>query len=389
MVASRVFWGSLFSFCLIATHVSSAQCLQQASSSGGSGAEVIGPNSGLGAPNALIMRESFTLPPQLVELAGPSSLVPRGTLSFTRPATWGCALAPGYVLVAASDLLIFDITNPGQPTQVNSISVPFLAQNVTYENGLAFIITSLGTLEIYDASNLPNATWLGSLNTLTGGNFTRIIAAGTMVCLAPFDRFASVEIIDVSVPGTPQRISDFPNLSPRVADIDGNTLVVGGEHAFTIIDIQDPNHPVQLSSYAMGTSVTGLAIDESNLYVATVSEITRFDISVRNDPRPLDQTTASPGVGLGIGLVHRDNRLYASDVQSGIVGFELNSCTGAVLRGDCDSSGSLDWPDFQHLAVCLLGSGGPGDAFCSCVDIDGDGQRTILDASLMQLRFGG
>lgn len=70
-------------------------------------------------------------------------------------------------------------------------------------------------------------------------------------------------------------------------------------------------------------------------------------------------------------------------------GFWVESIVGAPVPGDCDSSGTVDFSDYNQFETCNLGPGNGLSVGCGCVDLDLDGHVSMADYAIFQMVFTG
>lgn len=338
-----------------------------------------------GHGNVLLLELADNNQLQVMEILAPNTVQARGVISIQGGSLeTGFDLNSSHAFVAIGDVLIYDLTDLENPQWVTTIPFFSGATNVTVTDSLAFVTTAIGSMEIFDISSLPTATYLTTVWLAGGTGINHIVVNDNLLCNVAVDTFGEVTLLDITNPRAPRLLSRINNLAPYSADFLGNRLVVGGVSELFVIDIQDPNIPVIQGTHALDARATGIALRGDNAFVATRDWVGRFDLSDPNGPSLYDQTFADAGQGLYL----RDTRLHASDTQEGLRVYVLESCAGVGLAGDCDGSGSVDWPDYLILDGCLDGPGVEGSSECRCFDLDADGGQTVRDAALFQKSFG-
>ncbi len=158
------------------------------------------------------------------------------------------------------DVQVWDVSNPAAPvlettlTGTDTLSV----HDVTVQNNRLYMAGWGGQLDIWDISNLPSATRLGSffsgyhtqdISVTSDGNF--------LACPRELSSNGDVGIFDISNPANVARVATITQpgwgisaTSPSTSKIMGNLLFVAWYQAgLLVFDITNPANPVMVGNY--------------------------------------------------------------------------------------------------------------------------------------------
>lgn len=158
------------------------------------------------------------------------------------------------------DIFVFDVSDPTHPQLIVSKDIGSSGINALYISG-DYLYGASGNdgkeLVIFDISNPPLISEVGSFDLPGSSNGLSVISFGTIVALGRTDS-ASYELnfLDVSNPAGPQLVKEFGDLDDvrDFAVSDQNLYVI--EDSATdvrIYDIADPSNPIYLGGYNRGS----------------------------------------------------------------------------------------------------------------------------------------
>lgn len=154
-----------------------------------------------------------------------------------------------FVFIAAdlNGLDIINVTDPANPSFVNNIAVPNRANEVKILGNHLYISCYGGGLRIYEISDPINPTEVGSW-TQTPCVYSTAIKDS----IAYVGNTNGLTILDVSIPGAPQVISEINMIYSIKMEIKDNILIVlaGG---LVLIDVMNPYFPVKIAYSQSGT----------------------------------------------------------------------------------------------------------------------------------------
>lgn len=240
----------------------------------------------------------------------------------------------GQTLIATawnSGLLAFDISNPGQLTQLfappleseglGSLHSTALVENIIYlpvQEQFAFT----GSLGAFDLQDPTNPQMISTFKSGLDSFESLVHADGYLYVLGGYEP-RSVVIVDVRQPLAPVVVStfSFPDQVSRLAVI-GQTLYAMCDgyrcQSFTAVDISDVERPLLINEWFVPFDVLDSATDGSYLYTISANNIVRaLDIRQPDQPRivgTIDLPGGSPSL-----LTIIDNSLYVSAGPAGLM----------------------------------------------------------------------
>ena len=215
---------------------------------------------------------------------------------------------------SSRELLVIDISDPANPTEVGSATLgiapscpgtycPGGALAVHYNNGRVYIGTHrIGGDEfyIYDVSSPSNPTLIRSLE--IDHNINDIVVRGDYAFLATSDNSGELHIYDISDPGPITFVASF-NANRTLTDFEdglrlfllGDTLYLAregvnlaSEREFYMIDVSNPASPTELGSKNLNlnnnTEIAGVAVRGRLAFVAIDDPNTGLQILNISDP---------------------------------------------------------------------------------------------------------
>jgi hypothetical protein len=165
-----------------------------------------------------------------------------------------------YVAAGAGGLVVFDISNPGQPVRLGGYDTSGWAFGVHVAGSIAYAADDDAGLQVIDVSNPANPKWVGSYD--TSGNAEGVQVVGGYAYVA--DGAAGLQIIDVSNPIGPRRVGGFDTsgFAWGVHVVGNRAYVADGPSGLQVIDISNPATPKRLGGFdtsgnAWSVQVTG------------------------------------------------------------------------------------------------------------------------------------
>jgi len=160
-----------------------------------------------------------------------------------------------YIICTSRFILIWDVSDPYNPSPVNS----FWNSNETYGidkvNEYLYISGSEEGLAIYNVADPANEFLVG--NCETPGQGRDVFCFGDYAYIA--DGSAGLQVIDISQPENPHIAGTFPTLdTARSVFVSGNYAYLADWHSgLQVVDVSDPSEPTFAGSY----DTPGLARD--------------------------------------------------------------------------------------------------------------------------------
>ncbi|MCK5159324.1 MAG: hypothetical protein KAR08_09215, partial [Candidatus Heimdallarchaeota archaeon] len=264
-----------------------------------------------------------------LDISDPANPVKIG--QYTLPEDEFCAAVAvdgntAYLACAYYGLVSVDITDPTDMQFHDRLDIGGYSFEVIAESGIAYVAGGWEGLVIYDASDPADLTNISSIR--SGSYIDQIFKYGDYI-LTEYSAGNLLIILDVSVPSSPTEVTtysassviidivavnnyvylikgtscDIVNLtiigspvwesflslsfSGASADVDSNTLYIGGYYGFMIYNISNPTSPSLLSSHLLSDAIAirFICISSTNLFISLQSRgIEIFDVSTKSSP---------------------------------------------------------------------------------------------------------
>lgn len=146
--------------------------------------------------------------------------------------------------VGQSDMNIIGVSNPDEPTLINTVNLGWGMETIFPHENKLFIGGTSG-MQIWDNSNPANPSFLSEFTharacdpVFVKDNYAYVTLRDGSFC-AGFEN--QLDLIDISDITNPQLEKTFPMDNPHGLSIDGNTLFLcEGESGLKVFDIEDP-----------------------------------------------------------------------------------------------------------------------------------------------------
>jgi hypothetical protein len=236
-------------------------------------------------------------------------------------------------------LLTLDITNPANPSPVDTIVVPEPSGLFVVDN-YAFIPTeeySPSSGEIYrpgltliNVSNPVNPIFAGSYD---AGYIIDVVAHNDYAYVADYQ--GGLQIINISDPANPVETGKYqtPDTLEGTARV-----IVQGDYAYllvsdgmTILNISDPANPLYVGQYLSNNSPWGFYVLGSYAYLTDImSGLLIIDISIPDHPVLLGTSELYFGM---VDVVVRGNYAYAAENNGGLIIFDVTDPANPIQAG--------------------------------------------------------
>ncbi|NEO88714.1 MAG: hypothetical protein F6J87_31490, partial [Spirulina sp. SIO3F2] len=310
-------------------------------------------------------------------------------------------LPNGHDVVAIGDLVIwsgtgsgqsvqaFDLSDPRTPLLRATIPLPGLASWMAADGSLLYIYVRWdrssgypGGVEIYDLSNPDEPRHLGGIPVQPQDFVFDDLVAGDGLLLLVDSVASEIIVVDISDPASAAEVVRVPIQIPRFAYADGTLFLWNFRDAQLFVDVislRDPAQPRLLSSVPLSAPALELAVDDGLLFAALNTGLVVFDVSLPAAPRELGAEASGFAGGryLAKFLVDGPN-LYVGRGTSGMMIYDVSSCSACPV--DLDGDGELTVLDFLVFQNAF-------DAGDQLADVDDDGQLTIFDFLVFQSLF--
>ncbi len=188
-----------------------------------------------------------------------------------------------FCAIGEGGLSVLDITNSANPNWVGGCDTPGSAMSISVVGTHVFVADGTA-LQIINANN-PSAPFVE-------GSYTNcdrvkgVVSSGNFAFIA--DGTNGIQIIDVSVPATPSRVSGctFTNGFAEGLAVSGNYAYLAmGVAGLLVIDITNPSTPVVLGRYNTPGYARRVAVSGNYAYVADGSSgIQIINVTVATNP---------------------------------------------------------------------------------------------------------
>ena len=351
--------------------------------------ELMGDTGVLSSGNLLSTR----LAASVVDISDPSN--PRWLADLPVAEPFGLASSADTVFVAGKQegLLAFDLSNPAQPvlsatynTSTNQAGTPN-TRDIFIRGTHAYVADRNSGLTIYTIDPDQTLTPISNLSFNQAAQRVRV-----QDNLAFVSGNSKLFIIDISNPESPLELSSIDELPGtdnfiQSAVMQDQLLYTADEGVgYRVFDLSDLTNPVQLAHFTLddlppvsvGThEVFDLSIRGNLLYVAA----SRRGIAVYDNTDPLnpilvrhtDPNTdgATESIARYRDLVFRDNLLFTSAGEAGLRIFDLNDCAG-TCPADLNADGVLDFFDVSLFLVAFADND-------PSADLEPDGSFNFFD----------
>ncbi len=236
----------------------------------------------VGSSMELLLRSATETP------IGPASIALLGDRAFV-------------VNSGANLLMVYDVSNPANPTQVGSAFTGNFPAFVAVDESHAYV-KSNNDLEVFEISEFGNPSLVGSLP--IGQATIDMAKAGDYVYILEFEFARLLMIYDVSNPASPTQagfavLDDFP----RCVAVSGNFAYVSSNNREEVYDVSDPSNVTRVYE-ASGPSLQSISarIADNHLYLLRQNSIQAFSLANPALPSFIGQAFFSGGFPIDISV---------------------------------------------------------------------------------------
>ncbi len=237
----------------------------------------------------------------VIDVSNPTNCVRVGGLP-TLGWSSGVAVAGNYAYVADgfAYLQVIDVSNPTNCVRVGSFATFESAVRVAVAGHLAYVADGGGGMEIVDVSDPTNCQSVGTYSG-SGDSSRSVVISGNYACMVGGreDSASLLEVIDVSDPGNPWRVSRWTipgtHGAGRDVAVSGNMVYVTGDWngGLHVLDISNPSQPVLVGSHDTAGYPVGMAVADNRIYMAgldagllVLPTLPNVQFTVRVDAQP-------------------------------------------------------------------------------------------------------
>jgi hypothetical protein len=199
--------------------------------------------------------------------------------------------------VNRNDLYVFDVSNPQQPQQIGSLSLPDDGYRIRLDGDVAYVTTDGSGLQVIDISDLEHPALMGGYDTV--GTTGRVTVAGSNAFIG--QSTAGLVITDVSDPNAVQFVTETETGGANESVRIGDYLYVTdwSTSALRVFDVSDVSHPMEVGGVHDFYAVQ-IATDGDYLYVLRFNVDTQlyylhvFGLDDPTSPAELSTMTVGP-----------------------------------------------------------------------------------------------
>lgn len=204
-----------------------------------------------------------------------------------------------YVAANSGGVRIFDVSDPGHPTNVGTYQTAGPAFEVQVSGRYAYVACNLSTsgLQILDVADPAKPILVATHKTDSDANGLHVV--GSLVYLAVTGK--GLEIVDVSDPAQPKRVGgcDTSGYARAVYASGNQAFIADSEDGLQIIDVTDPAAPVVVGRHDTATPAYDVMVVGQVAYVAEFSYGLRA-IDISNPANPVEIGSLRTGGGIGV-----------------------------------------------------------------------------------------
>jgi hypothetical protein len=324
-------------------------------------------------------------------------IIPTSTL------VWDAAMDGNLIYCACSSggCRIVDVSDPANPA-IQGIAGGYTS-GVCVEDNILYTVSGSTGLRVFDVNDPSNPQLLGSLS-LEGSPENIEVQDGIAYVSNAYNPIGGVNIVDVSDPANPELLTKYGSYANHIA-VHGNVVAFsGGGLGCTILDVADPENPLELSNMQLPWSVNEVCVS-GNLAFTGSNGFRVFDVSDKSDPYQVgyDETQGSlvaAGTDLAVFIpksMGGNNPVNIMDISDPENPYKRGHYMAPVMTYDIDLKGTsafiacwwdgfrvVDFadPDAPTLAAHAFGwvnnNSVPGEEYCFVQALDTEGDYLFL-----------
>lgn len=222
---------------------------------------------------------------------------------------------------------VINCSDPTSPEYLGFYDTGRDTQDVTYHEGLAFVVDQQRGLQIIDVSNPKQPATISEHQT-PGWVYAVDLVGDTMYVVDgnhPSARFGTgLQVLDVSNPAAPVELGVVPGPAHpgSMLDVlvrDGFAYVCNGSSGLSIVDVHDPASPSALGSIT-GITATGVLLENSNAYITTPGGLEIADISDPTNPTIISSIDHGSSI---VDIAIDGDRAYLACLDDGVLIFDI------------------------------------------------------------------
>lgn len=219
-----------------------------------------------------------------------------------------------YAAAGTEGLVIIDSSDPANPNVITSYELSGYTRGVFIENNYAYLAAE--RLEILDISN-PEEPELVGYYQIDDQDNRKVVVRNSLAFLAY--GYAGLVIINISDPVNPYYVGNQPSdFFAWDVCLYGDYACVASGINFQFIDISDPHHPVEISTFQAQTflrQARGIYCENGYAYLADENLVILDITDIANPVQVADYQTP----GLAVGVAADGDYIYVADESSVLI----------------------------------------------------------------------
>jgi hypothetical protein len=264
----------------------------------------------------------------------------------------GVAVRSNIAYLADSSLYLVDVTNPGAPSLISSLS-GFDGSDLVVSGDYVYAAAGIG-LKIVDVSNPSAPTSVGYFSNGLSGS--RPAIAGSYAYMGGSD----FQVVDISNPVSPTSVATVVLTgSVSAPDVQSHYAYFGNNNTtFNVYDIADPRNPRAVGSLAGFTLIYRVKVMGRYAYVLDNLSVKVVDISNPASPSLVATVTTDATVQLN-DLEISGRYLYVSKHTSGVDVYDISTPSSPTKISAAVTAGAAFGiaPSGKYLFVADFASG--------------------------------
>lgn len=279
---------------------------------------------------------------RVIDVSDPTNPVEVGAEGLTEVQAVFASGANVYVLTeqVAADrrLRVIDVSDPANPDEDGDLAVP--GARGLFALGTMVYLAGDDGLTIVDASNPAAPAQRGTLD--VGTRLRALFVLGDVAYAAEASFSSAVFLINVANATTPQllgqhtidvQFSRIPSLAVT-DDGGGRTAFVATFNSFNVLDVTNPNNPVEIGEFATPVAPLSMASRGEDLFLAQGDEVWYYEFV---DGVPVLKSRTQAVLGAQFPRANKiavaGNVLYVADFEGAIRLFDITDPVNPVARG--------------------------------------------------------
>jgi hypothetical protein len=172
-----------------------------------------------------------------------------------------------YIAGHFNGLRVVDISNPSQPTEVESFDTPGQARDVALLEDHAFVADGPEGLRVIDISDPAAPFEVGSYMTATPAVSVAVEGVHGYVSVAD----SGLVILDISEPTAPAKVGAFDrgaSWTDQVVEDEGYVFLAYEGLGLWVLDVSDPGSPRVVGCYDTSGRAVGVTVTDDHVFLA-------------------------------------------------------------------------------------------------------------------------